>query len=149
MIYARVNNSLQFDFENYLIQKNALAPIIGQRVKIEISESKKARSLGWNAYYWKIVIPNGVKAARDKGWEFTSDEMHEQFKKAFIVAKIKRNTNTGETKKMLPTTANLSNEEFEQYCIKCNQFTYEQSGVYVPLPEELKKGIKKESKCRS
>ena len=142
MLYAKVNNSLQFDFENYLIQKNSLAPIIGKRVKIEIVESKKARSLGWNAYYWKIVVPNGVKAARGNGWEFSTDEMHEQFKKAFIIPKIKTNTKTGKTKKMLPSTSVLSNEEFEQFCIKCNQFTYEQSGVYVPLPEELKKGVK-------
>jgi len=142
MLYGKVSKSLQFDFENYMIQKNCLDPLIGKRVKIEIVESKKARSLGWNAYYWKIVVPNGVKAARGNGWEFSTDEMHEQFKKAFITPKIKRNTKTGKTKKMLPSTSVLSNEEFEQFCIKCNQFTYEQSGVYVPLPEELKKGVK-------
>jgi len=142
MLYGKVNKSLQFDFENYMIQKNCLDPLIGKRVKIEIVESKKARSLGWNAYYWKIVVPNGVKAARENGLEFSTDEMHEQFKKAFITPKIKRNTKTGKTKKMPPSTSVLSNEEFEQFCIKCNQFTYEQSGVYVPLPEELKKGVK-------
>lgn len=142
MLYAWVRE-YGFEYENEQIKNAMLGPIVGTRVKIEISESKKSRSLGWNAYYWAITIPNGVKAARKNGWEFDNDEMHEQFKKAFIPSKFKTNTKTGERKKLEPSTKGMDNSDFEAFCIKCNQFTYEQSGVYVPLPEELKNGIKK------
>jgi len=140
MLYARINQKGQLEYENEIIRRNVIEPLVGVRVKVEITESKKARSLGWNAYYWKIVIPNGSKAAKEKGWEFSSEEIHEQFKKAFLKDRIKRNTKTGESKKLPPSTTSLTSEQFQEYCIKCNQFTYEQSGVYIPLPEELKKG---------
>ena len=142
MLYAWVRKD-GFEYENERIKNAMLNPIVGTRVKIEISVSKKARSLGWNAYYWKVTIPNGVAAAKGNGWEFNNDEMHEQFKKAFLPANYKTNKKTGERKKLEPTTTGMNNAEFEAFCIKCNQFTYEQSGVYVPLPEELKNGINK------
>ena len=86
--YIGINNYDDYEYwcgVLITLNRNQINKQLQEILKIEIVESKKARSLGWNAYYWKIVVPNGVKAARGNGWEFSTDEMHEQFKKAFII----------------------------------------------------------------
>lgn len=142
MLYARIIKG-QIVYENAYIKNAVFLPLEGLRIKVDVKPSKKVRSLAWNAYYWGVVIPSGAAAARLAGWDYDNDDIHGEFKKAFIPKKTKVNTETGEERIVDRTTADLSNQEFETYCRKCNQFTYEKSGEYIMMPDEFKNGKNK------
>jgi hypothetical protein len=93
------------------------------------------RSNQQNRWYYGCILPLAVPALQDMGWEKiqTEDDAHRYFASEFL-AVSHHNIVTGETRRWVRSTADLSTEEFSRYCERCRDRLAE-AGVIVPDPD--------------
>lgn len=83
---------------------------------LNIDKQKKVRSPQQNAFYWGVFLPVLTETG------YTTDELHELFKKKFL---SKRKTLTKLGRKVIwkyKSTTELSTIEFEEYLEKIREF---------------------------
>ena len=94
---------------------------------VEIKVVENTRSSQANRYYWGVLI----KIVAD--WSgFTSDEVHQEFRKKFLTyEKVHKN----KTYKFTKSTVDLKVSEFSEYLKKCINYTQQELELIIPEPD--------------
>lgn len=106
------------------------------RLKVTVEKKRNNRSLNQNAYYWGCVVQFYVQGIAEMwGEKIGSEQAHEDLKRECNwIEKVKEET--GEVRRFVLSTTELTTTEFEEYLERCRRFLHEYFGITVPLPNE-------------
>lgn len=104
---------------------------------VKIKQKQKDRSLKQNAYYFSICVPMVREGLYELGYRNikTNDQAHSIVKNLFL----KRShviEETGLTIEEIPSTADLSTMQFNEYIENIIQWGAEYLGIQIPYPNE-------------
>lgn len=109
----------------------------GKRIKISVERKYNQRSNNQNRFFHGVVIPIIQQGLIEAGWnEAKSFEWTKDFIKMNCLVKEYVNENTGEVKKSIGKTSELSTSEFMNLISEIQQWASEYLNVYVPEPNE-------------
>lgn len=133
--YAK-NGAIKFNERGNVVQ--FLESVEGKPLTIVIRAVDQVRSLGWNAYYWSVIIP-GVRLGL-VGVGYDADELdntvvHEYLKEKFLSKEV-YSSDTNESIKITERTSKISNERFKEYCHRIQRWSMEFLHTYLPDPNE-------------
>lgn len=97
-------------------------------VTVVLSPERRQRTNQQNRWYWGVVVP-----ALSEWSGYERDEMHELLGRMFLA--IERALPNGAVIASRRSTADLSTEEFSEYCERVRRFAAE-NGLYIPGPNE-------------
>jgi hypothetical protein len=99
----------------------------GKPVEVVLRAKRRQRSLKQNNAYWGLIVP-----AIAEHCGYTKDEAHEALGFRFL--------RVGEPDAVLParrSTADLTVQEFQDYCEAVKVFAAETLGIFIPDPESV------------
>lgn len=105
---------------------------------VTIKEVKSVRSLGWNNYYWAVVIPAVRAGMIDVGYEpdeLDSAIVHEYLKDKFLKKEI-LSPYKEEILTITHRTSKLSNLEFKEYIAQVQRWSTKFLHIYILDPNE-------------
>jgi len=102
---------------------------------ITIEKLKSKRSLAQNSYYWGVVVPLVKYGLTDAGWRYTTDQVHEDLKRDFNIVEIV-NERSGEIRRSIGSTTEMSKSEMMDYFAKITQWAAEYLSIQIPQPNE-------------
>lgn len=109
----------------------------GKRIKISVERKYNQRSNNQNRFFHGVVIPIIQQGLIEAGWnEAKSFEWTKDFIKMNCLVKEYVNENTGEVKKSIGKTSELSTSEFMNLISEIQQWASEYLNVYIPEPGE-------------
>lgn len=115
----------------------ALNEFRGKNCIVTIERKYNQRSNNQNRFFHGVVIPIIQQGLIDAGWnEAKSFEWTKDFIKMNCLVKEYVNENTGEVKKSIGKTSELSTSEFMNLISEIQQWASEYLNVYVPEPNE-------------
>lgn len=119
----------------------------GDKVKVSITPLKQVRSLNQNAYYWGVVLPAIRNGLRELGLRLSielADEwvlkslvdcdqatIHRHLKNTFC-DKTELDWSKGIVIKKIPSTAEMTSEEFSDYISQVIQWANEVLEIEIP-----------------
>lgn len=105
-------------------------------VIITIEKKSKKRSVLQNAYYWAVVVPMVKSGLTDNGYSgVTIEKVHSILKSNFNIREIV-NEDTGEIKKYIGSTTEMTTTEMMEYFSEIQQWASEELHIYIPDPGE-------------
>lgn len=122
--------------------KNALQIFDGQELIGTIELDKKKRTLARNNHYWGFVIPVACQGFIDAGTENLRHNessyitVHRLFKGKFLDNGHQLITANAEVVNVPPSTATLSNKEFDEYVEHIRQWCAENLNTEIPYRGE-------------
>jgi hypothetical protein len=99
-----------------------------------VERRKKKRSNDQNSYYW-LLIDMMVQGFRELGNRASKESVHNLMREEFCYEEAV-NPKTGEIKRLVKSTTDLSTTEFMDYIEHMKQFSAEWLGVILPDPED-------------
>lgn len=100
----------------------------------EIKKKTKKRSLSQNSLMWLWLHDVAKELSKVTGYE--PDEIHEIFKKKFLVPRIVRIENVEVD---LYSTKKLTTAEFTEYLERIDRFCAQEFGIHVPHPQDMQR----------
>lgn len=126
-----------FDLSNDLHSENfkkRCNMLYKKKCVVELTEKKQQRTLSQNAYlhaalgYFGLQV--GYTIEEVKEWYFKETCNPEMF------VRTKADTITGETRKVLRSSADLTTEEMTLAIERFRNWSADKAGVYIPSPDE-------------
>jgi len=102
---------------------------------ITVEKRKKKRSVEQNRYYWGVIVPLVLEGLTEAGWRYTIDQVHEDLKRDFNIVEIV-NEVSGEIRKTIGSTTEMSTSQMLNYFAKITQWAAEYLNVQIPEPGE-------------
>jgi hypothetical protein len=103
------------------------------KYQVDIKKAGK-RSLNSNAYYWGCVIEYQREGFKGIGYDWSKEQVHEFNKAEFNYTEV-INPATGEVKRLPVSTAELSNDQFNNVFLeRVKLFCAEWLNTYIPDP---------------
>ena len=130
------NGSIKFKERGNVVR--FLESIDGKSITVSIKEVKQVRSLGWNSYYWVVIVPRVTLGMIGVGYEadeLDNDIVHEYLKQRFLSKEIV-SEDTGEIIRITERTSKIGNARFKEYCERIQRWAMEFLHVYIPDPNE-------------
>jgi hypothetical protein len=124
-----VNGSLKFDLKQKDILRRWLNNLNGFKVELVIKKYRKKRTIPQNSYYWGIVLDLISEASG-----YTTEELHELFKRLFLKKVIKIG---GVDYEVSESTSKLNTEQFSDYIEKIKKFAVMKLDLHIPSPDEI------------
>jgi hypothetical protein len=130
------NGSIRFKERENVVR--FLESIEERPVTVIIKEVKSVRSLGWNNFYWAVVIPYVRQGLIDVGYdpdELDSEIVHEYLKKRFLKKEV-YSPHKEEIMSVTKRTSKLTNGEFKEYISEVQRWATKFLHIYIPDPHE-------------
>ena len=108
--------------------RRELKNLSGKRVSVEIKPFKKHRSNQQNNYYHGVIVPIFTQLFVSAGFDFDAEQTHSILKTRFLLQELPY--------PRIKSTAELSTEEFIEYCMQCQKWASEQFNFQIPNPNE-------------
>jgi hypothetical protein len=115
-----------------------LESLDGRNLTVVIKEVKSVRSLGWNNFYWAVVIPAVKMGLVDVGYdpdELDSELVHDYLKKKFLKQEIYSEYKE-EIISSTKRTSKLNNGDFKEYINQIQRWATQFLHIYIPDPNE-------------
>ena len=126
--YGRVRNGkLMVDKPDDF--KLSLTQLEGKDVVIIVKKAEYVRTGAENRYYWGVI----VRMVSDE-MAVIPEEAHDFLKSLFLKEGVEIK---GKRYEIIKSTASLSIGDFEDYCEKVRQFSVNEMGLIIPLPNEI------------
>lgn len=105
--------------------------------EVTLKERKRTRSLDQNRYYWGAFIAPFTAWLRAEWGDpaITTEQAHDELKRAILGVRTKVNERTGEVMELMPSSRVLDTTEFSEYLEKCAELLARMCGIVV-LPAE-------------
>lgn len=135
------NGSIRFNDRESVV--TFLESIDGKNLTVIIKEVKSVRSLGWNSYYWAVVVPHVKTGLVDVGYEadeLDNEIVHEYLKNRFLKKEIFSEMVT-DSLSVTERTSKIDNVKFKDYVQRIQRWAIEFLHVYIPDPNEHQNGI--------
>jgi DNA gyrase inhibitor GyrI len=117
--------------------KQVLEKLEGKSVKVNIELDNPKRSTPQNRYYWGVVIPYMQQGLKGIGYHFDQQKAHEFIKENTVTClEMVAHPETGEVKKLIKSTTDLSVPEFIEWMEEIKLLAAEFLGVIIPDPNE-------------
>jgi hypothetical protein len=130
------NGSIKFKERGNVVR--FLESIDGKNITVTIKEVKQVRSLGWNSYYWTVVIPRVKIGLNDMGYEadeLDNEIVHGVLTERFLSKKIYSEF-LEESLTIQERTSKISNADFKAFVERIQRWAMEFLHVYIPDPNE-------------
>ena len=130
------DGSIKFKERDHVVK--FLESLEGKNLTVVIKEVKTVRSLGWNNYYWSVVIPAVKMGLVDVGYdpdELDSELTHDYLKTRFLKKEI-FSPHKEEIISSTKRTSKISNVEFKEYIGQIQRWATKFLHVYIPDPNE-------------
>ena len=108
----------------------ALGKLAGRRVLLDVNRETRSHSSNQRRYYFGVVL---ATVAEWSGHE--KEELHDYFKRQFLPVPT-RVLPTGEVIEGVPSTKELSLEDYSDYVSKVMAWAAN-NGLYIPSPNEV------------
>jgi hypothetical protein len=122
------NGSIVLDEKDKIRQEKWLQSLNGKRIEMIIKPFRAKRTIPQNAYYWGVVLKT---ISKETG--YTSEELHEFFKRIFLKKEIVIGGKTYETS---ISTRKLKTDQFSEYIEKIKGFVFLKLDLVIPEAEE-------------
>ena len=112
--------------------------------EVTLKPRKKTRSLDQNRYYWSAFVQPFTEWLREEWGDrsITTEQAHNELKRALIGVKTKLNERTGEEMELMPPSRTMDTLEFSDYLERAAEFLARNCGIVV-LPAEMFYEVKK------
>ena len=128
IFYGRVEDG-KLKLENASEFGTYIAKYEGKDLALIIKRASLIRTNAENRYYWGVV----VRMISDE-MGVLPDEAHDFLKSLFLKVGVEAN---GKRWEITKSTASLSVQEFEDYVEKCRQWSANELGSPIPMPNEI------------
>ena len=118
------NGNLNLDYNDKIRQQKWLQALNGKRVEMIIKPFRAKRTIPQNSYYWGIVLKI---ISKETG--YTSDELHEFFKRVYLKKEI---TIGGKIYETSISTKKLKTDQFSEYIEKIKGFVFLKLDLVIP-----------------
>lgn len=125
---------MRFALANDLIRQRAIEAVKSAKEGHVVSIGPPKRSNSQNAFHWKRLDIIRMHIADATGQIFTSEELHEFFKKKFLPAKVVEVG--GEVERVYQTSHDKDSKEFAEFMDAIDRYCIETMGLYLPIPGE-------------
>ena len=104
--------------------------------RVALEPCNPQRSDPQRGWYFGVIVPVALAALRDAGWGDvrTEDDAH-RFLAAQFLAVTLRNETTGQVRRWVRSTSDLTTEQFSAYCEDCRDLCTS-LGHFVPDPDK-------------
>ena len=123
---------MRFALANDLIRQRAIEAVKSAKEGHVVSIGPPKRSTSANALHWQRLNVIRMHIADSTGKIFTSEELHEFFKKKFLPAKVVEVG--GEVERVYQTSHDKDSKEFAEFMDRIDRFCIETMGLYLPVP---------------
>lgn len=108
-----------------------------EEVFVSVTKKGQIRSSNQSKYYWGVVIP-----LISESTGYTKDETHEWLKENILAIEVipdkcRRISIAGREIKFVPSTTQITTEEFENFMSKTREWASMELSCYIPLPNEV------------
>ena len=106
--------------------------------EVTLKPRKRTRSLDQNRYYWSAYVTPFTEWLRAEWGDrsITTEQAHDELKRAVIGVKSKVNEKTGEVMELMPPSRTMDTMEFSDYLERAAEFLARTAGIVV-LPAEM------------
>lgn len=118
------NGNIVLDYNDKIKQQKWLQSLNGKRIEMIIRPFREKRSIKANAYYWGVVLKT---ISKETG--YTSEELHEFFKRIFLKKEIVIGGKVYETS---ISTRKLKKDQFSEYIEKIKGFVFLRLDLVIP-----------------
>ena len=118
------NGDIVIDFNDKIKQQKWLQSLNGKRIEMIIRPFRAKRTIPQNAYYWGVVLKT---ISKETG--YTSEELHEFFKRIFLKKEIVIGGKVYETS---ISTRKLKKDQFSEYIEKIKGFVFLRLDLVIP-----------------
>lgn len=123
---------MRFTLANDMIRARAIEAVKSAKEGHVVSIGPPKRSNSQNAFHWKRLDIIRMNIADATGQIFTSEELHEFFKKKFLPAKIVEVG--GQVERIYQTSHDKDSKEFAEFMDAIDRYCIETMGLYLPIP---------------
>ena len=123
-----LNGNIVLDYNDKIKQQKWLQSLNGKRIEMIIRPFRAKRTIPQNAYYWGVVLKT---ISKETG--YTSEELHEFFKRIYLKKEIVIGGKTYETS---ISTRKLKTDQFSEYIEKIKGFVFLKLDLVIPEAEE-------------
>lgn len=129
-----------FNFDDLAVKRQFMAHVGTLRglYEVTLKPRKKTRSLDQNRYYWSAFV-SPFTAWLQVEWgdpSITTEQAHDEMKRAVLGVKTKVNERTGEVMELMPPSRSMDTLEFSDYLERAAEFLARVAGIVV-LPAEM------------
>jgi hypothetical protein len=129
-----LDGNIKIHYRDLFLQNLKL--LTNGRIKLTVEKLYRKRSNEQNAYYWGVIVQSYMNGYLECYCEeITSDNAHHELKRECNYKEVLHES-TGELKKVVKITTDLTTVESEEYYERCRNFIYEYFNIIVPLPNE-------------
>ncbi len=125
-----LNGNIVLDYNDKIKQQKWLQSLNGKRIEMIIRPFRAKRTIPQNAYYWGVVLKT---ISKETG--YTSEELHEFFKRIFLKKEIVIGGKVYETS---ISTRKLKKDQFSEYIEKIKGFVFLRLDLVIPEAGEYK-----------
>lgn len=118
------NGNIVLDYNDKIKQQKWLQSLNGKRIEMIIRPFRAKRTIPQNAYYWGVVLKT---ISKETG--YTSEELHEFFKRIFLKKEIVIGGKVYETS---ISTRKLKKDQFSEYIEKIKGFVFLRLDLVIP-----------------
>ena len=119
-----LNGNIVLDYNDKIKQQKWLQSLNGKRIEMIIRPFRAKRTIPQNAYYWGVVLKT---ISKETG--YTSEELHEFFKRIFLKKEIVIGGKAYETS---ISTRKLKKDQFSEYIEKIKGFVFLRLDLVIP-----------------
>jgi len=119
-----LNGNIFLDYNDKIKQQKWLQSLNGKRIEMIIRPFRAKRTIPQNAYYWGVVLKT---ISKETG--YTSEELHEFFKRIFLKKEIVIGGKVYETS---ISTRKLKKDQFSEYIEKIKGFVFLRLDLVIP-----------------
>ncbi|HQB18921.1 MAG TPA: hypothetical protein PL092_03160, partial [Candidatus Pacearchaeota archaeon] len=119
-----LNGNIVLDYNDKIKQQKWLQSLNGKRIEMIIRPFRAKRTIPQNAYYWGVVLKT---ISKETG--YTSEELHEFFKRIFLKKEIVIGGKVYETS---ISTRKLKKDQFSEYIEKIKGFVFLRLDLVIP-----------------
>ena len=119
-----LNGNIVLDYNDKIKQQKWLQSLNGKRIEMIIKPFRAKRTIPQNAYYWGVVLKT---ISKETG--YTSEELHEFFKRIFLKKEIVIGGKVYETS---ISTRKLKKDQFSEYIEKIKGFVFLRLDLVIP-----------------
>jgi hypothetical protein len=116
---------------------SAISNLRGKRVLVKVQDDVRKRSSKQNNYYWGVILPFVKELLNETGWNYSIEDVHDYLRSEFCYKEMV-NTETGEIRRIIMSTTNLTTVGFSEYIERINGFVVENFGCSLPESESVK-----------
>lgn len=137
--FGHITDSGRLHIRNSRVFFEQISQLKGREIEIRLKTVGDQPSHQTHKYYRGGVLPTIRLALEEYGYFFSDDEVHEYLKRRFL-SETRFNERSQKEYSVIKSTADISQEAFNEYIEKCREFSFESLGTYVLNGTEYMKG---------